>query len=221
MTLNETLAALEQAGTAQNRKVYGRHGVKPPMFGVSYANLGKLTKRIKVDHELAQQLWESGNHDARILATKVADPARATGKLLEAWRKDLDNYVLTDAFAQFAAKTPQAASKARQWSSKKAEWTARSGWLLTAILARRPEHEANYEQLLGTIESEIHGARNRARDAMNSALIAIGIQSPALRKKAIAAARRIGKVEVDHGETGCKTPDAKSYILKAAARKKR
>ena len=56
---------------------------------------------------------------------------------------------------------------------------------------------------------------------MNLALIAIGIYKPTLRKQAIAAARRIGKVEVDHGETSCKTPDAESYIVKAAARNAR
>ena len=55
---------------------------------------------------------------------------------------------------------------------------------------------------------------------MNGALIAIGLRSPALRKKAVAAARRIGKVDVDHGETGCKTPDADSYIEKAGGRRK-
>jgi hypothetical protein len=53
---------------------------------------------------------------------------------------------------------------------------------------------------------------------MNGALIGIGIAKPALRNKAIAAAKRIGKVEVDHGETNCKTPDAVTYIEKAVKR---
>jgi len=35
----------------------------------------------------------------------------------------------------------------------------------------------------------------------------------------LAAAKRIGKVEVDHGETSCKTPDASTYIRKAVARR--
>jgi hypothetical protein len=51
-------------------------------------------------------------------------------------------------------------------------------------------------------------------------LIAIGIRNSALEKKALAAARQIGKVAVDHGETGCKTPDATAYIQKARARKR-
>ena len=50
---------------------------------------------------------------------------------------------------------------------------------------------------------------------MNSALIGIGMRSDSLERKAIAVARRIGTVVVDHGLTGCKTPDAASYIPKA------
>jgi len=59
------------------------------------------------------------------------------------------------------------------------------------------------------------------RNAMNNALIAIGIRNPHLEKKAIAAAQKIGKVEVDHGETGCKTPDAIPYIQKSLDRKRK
>jgi hypothetical protein len=79
--------------------------------------------------------------------------------------------------------------------------------------------DADAEQALARIEREIHTSPNWARYAMNGALIAIGVYKPALRKKAIAAARRVGKVEVDHGQTNCKTPDAASYVEKAAKRK--
>ena len=79
--------------------------------------------------------------------------------------------------------------------------------------------DADAGKVLATIEKEIHRSPNWARYAMNSALISIGVYKPALRKKAIAAARRIGKVEVDHGETYCKTPDAVAYIEKASKRK--
>ena len=62
------LAKLEALGTAQNRKVYARHGVGEPMFGVSFAHLRKLGKKLRHDHDLARALWASGNHDARVLA---------------------------------------------------------------------------------------------------------------------------------------------------------
>ena len=70
------------------------------------------------------------------------------------------------------------------------------------------------------IEREIHGRKNRVRDAMNSALIAIGIRNERLEETALAAAARIGRVEVDHGETNCTTPAATAYIRKAVARRR-
>jgi hypothetical protein len=79
--------------------------------------------------------------------------------------------------------------------------------------------DAEAEKVLATIEKEIHRSPNWARYAMNAALISIGIFKPALRKKTIEAAKRIGKIEVDHGETNCKTPNAVSYIEKASKRK--
>ncbi|NNE43966.1 MAG: DNA alkylation repair protein, partial [Gemmatimonadetes bacterium] len=56
MTYRETMKALKAAGTAQNRKIYGNHGVTGEVFGVSYAELGKLKKKIKRDQKLAEQL---------------------------------------------------------------------------------------------------------------------------------------------------------------------
>ena len=79
--------------------------------------------------------------------------------------------------------------------------------------------DADAEKMLATIEKEIHRSPNWARYAMNGALISIGIFKPALSEKAVEAARRIGKVTVDHGETSCKTPDAVRYIEKGTKRK--
>ena len=216
------MAALKAAGTAQNRKVYARHGVAGPMFGVSYANLGKLQKKIKTDQALAEQLWATGNHDARVLACKIADPTAIKASTLETWSKELDNYVVTDAFSQLVAKTPHAEKKAAAWTKSKKEWIASAGWTVLASLAMRDDDGpvSKHAEWIARIEDGLHDAPNRVRYARNNALIAIGIRGGSLQKKAIAAARRIGKVEVDHGETGCKTPEAEAYILKAVARKK-
>src|SRR5262245_52553297 len=67
MSLAEAMSALEKAGSAQTRKTYARHGVEGDMFGVSFATLKLLVKRIGVDHELAVALWATKNHDARVL----------------------------------------------------------------------------------------------------------------------------------------------------------
>lgn len=105
MNFDQVLRELEALGTAQNRKVYARHGAGENMFGVSFANLGKLQKRIKVNHELAGQLWTSGNQDAQMLATMIADPQALTDKRAEAWTKDLSNYGHSEMFGRLVAKS--------------------------------------------------------------------------------------------------------------------
>jgi len=222
MDLAATMTELEALGTAQNRKVYGRHGVDGPMFGVSYGNLDKLKKQIGADTGLAAELWETGNHDARVLATKVAVPGEVGEARLEVWVGDLDNYVLTDAFSSLAARAPGAATLMRRWIDADGEWVAAAGWNLVAGLAQRGEKKSGVtdEELaerLDEIEAGVHQAANRARHSMNQALICIGAYRPALTARAQEVAAAIGTVEVDHGETGCKTPAAGPYIEKTRA----
>jgi len=220
MNFEEAMNELRSLGTAQNVKIYSRHGGGDNMFGVSFANLGKLKKRIKVDHDLALQLWDSGNFDARILAAMIADPAKVTAPLADRWIKDVNNSVVGDQLGSLLAKSPVAGTKMRQWLKSKKEYVRQVGYVvLTVVLMRENDiTDPDLSDMLDTIESEIHGSPNRARHAMNNALIAIGIYRASLTAKAIAAARRIGEVEVDHGETSCQTPDAIAYIEKALAR---
>jgi 3-methyladenine DNA glycosylase AlkD len=216
MTYAQAMKELKRMGTAQNRKIYGRHGVTIDMFGVSFANLGVLKKNIKDDHELAVQLWGSGNHDARVLATMIADPEQFKSATLDAWAKELDSYIITDAFSTMAGKTPYARNKAEKWAKSRNEWIGRAGWSVMCRVAANEEELKDdfFESHLATIESDIHKSKNRGRDAMNTAVINIALRNAKLEKKAVAAAKRIGKVDVDHGETSCKTPDAIDYIEK-------
>ncbi len=219
MTAADILKELEKNGSAQTRKTYARHGVRDgAVFGVSYSVLGKLTRRIRTDHALAKQLWDSGVHDARILALMVADPAAADERLLEQWSRASTNYVMADAVASFAARTPVARSCATKWIKSDDEFLCAAGWNTVARLvgADGPFSDAEVDRLLETIEREIHRAKNRVRHSMNGALITIGLRDKTFEKKAVAAAGRIGKVKVDHGDTDCQTPDAAAYIKKTA-----
>jgi 3-methyladenine DNA glycosylase AlkD len=216
MNLNSAQRELKRRGTAQNRKVYRRHGVGENMYGVSVADLRLLAKQIKVDQNLAVQLWATGNHDAQILATLIADPDQFDAKTLDAWSRDLENYVITDQFAGLVARTPYRQRKAEKWRTARSEWIGRAGWDLIGQLAlHQPDLPDNYfESYLIEIETSIHQQKNRVREAMNNALIAIGLRNAALQEKALGIAAAIGRVEVDHGETNCKTNDATDYILR-------
>ncbi len=193
------------------------------MFGVSYAALGKLQKRIKSDQSLAERLWATGNHDARALATMIADPGEIGVGTLNAWVKDVDNRGLAGALSNVAAAAPSAKGRMEKWTVSKNEMVACTGWHTLASIAREDNGlpDAYFANYVKTIESKVHTSKNWVKHSMNNALINVGVRNPALEKKATAAARRIGRVEVDHGETSCKTPDAAAYIKKTLAHRRK
>jgi 3-methyladenine DNA glycosylase AlkD len=219
----DLLLELEMVGTEQNRKVYLRHGVKGYQFGVSFANLKRFAKRIGSNTPMAEMLWCSGVHDARVLATMVADSQTIMECLLDRWLDDLDNYILTDAFSDMVARTRFALKKANEWSASTQEWVGAAGWNLIAQLALHDSslQDVYFLEKLADIEKHIHQRPNRTRYSMNNALIAIGVRNPELESKALALSDRIGSVQVDHGDTSCKTPDAREYILKTIQHRKK
>lgn len=222
--LQSVIGEMEAMGTAQNRKVYRRHGVLGDQFGVSYADLGKLAKRLKTNHALAGELWATGNHDARVLACRLCDPAAADDALLDAWVADCDSYVLADALSAPASRAGDPVARHERWRDDDREWVGRTAWLIVAHLANRESDEPDddwYASRLPIVERQVHGRANRVRDAMVLALIAIGARSDELEAAVAAAGERIGDVEVDHGETGCKTPDMGPYLHKTRAHRRK
>ncbi|MBN2092793.1 DNA alkylation repair protein [candidate division KSB1 bacterium] len=223
MDFEDIMQELKSLGTEQNRKVYTKHGVIDNFFGVSFKHLRNLAQKIKANHQLARELWATGNHDARNLATMIADPQIITETELEKWANDLKDYILADSFAQFVSKTQFHRLKMASWTPSENEWIGRTGWQLLALLAMndRALPDNYFENYLKIIEHKIHTSKNRTRYAMNAALIAIGIRNPELKLKALESARKIGKVAVDHGDTSCKTPIASEYIEKTWKHRKK
>ncbi len=222
MTHKQVMAALKKMGTAQNRKIYARHGAEGPLFGVSFANLHALRKQIKVDHPLAVDLWKSGNVDARTLATMIADPAQLDAATAQAWLQEISYGLLANQLGALVSRSPIAVTMLSRWTRSSKEYVRQSGYAVLCHLLKDAPQDVSDDlcrSYLERIERQIHKSPNRAREAMNMAVISIGIAKPHLQRAAIATARRIGPVEVDHGETGCKTPEAEAYILKAAARR--
>ncbi len=221
MKKTEAIRELKAMGSAQTRKVYAQHGIRGDVYGVSYANLGKLKKKIKQDHQLAEQLWATGNHDARVLATMIADPQQISAKTLDTWVREVEHHGIAAAFSGVARRARGAKARTKKWIAARDEWKCTTGWDMLAGLAETDEFtDDELEGYIEVIERGIHTAKNRVKYSMNNAVIAIGLR-PKLQKKVIAAAKRIGKVEVDHGVTGCKTPDAASYIAKTVEYRKK
>lgn len=218
MTAADVLQEMEKLGTEQTRKTYRRHGAGENVYGVKFGDLEKLRKKIKMDHDMAVELWATGNYDARNFAALIADPKQATEKLLNTWAKDADNSGHAHAVARYAAGTPFARKLVEKWAYSDKEWISSIGWMMLASMAGGNEFPDEYfEPWLVGIAQDIHTRKNYVRYGMNSALIAIGSRGGHLTEQAIATAVKIGKVEVDHGDTNCKTPDAAQYIEKTLA----
>lgn len=213
------MAMLAEAGTAQNRKIYARHGAAEPMFGVSYKNLGLIRKQVGVDHELALELWDTGNHDARVLALQTAEADAVTPETARRWAGDATNYILAEALGGLCARTRWARALSDAWRDDPGEWPASIGWFIVACTAEDPEvwTAAELWDLVRQIEAEIGARPNRVRHEMNGILIAVALRDGNLRRSALAAARRIGPVAVDHGQTGCKTPEVAGYVERTLA----
>ena len=196
ITSRETLKELKSKGTAQNIKVYKRHGAGNDLYGVSFSDLRKLARRIQKDHTLALELWDSGNMDARILATMIADPSQLKPSTVNSWIGDVHYYVLSDQLAKLISESPMALSKMERLMASPREYYRACGYAVLASALKKgidvPDEDCR--RYLRTIEAEIHSSPNRARYAMNNAIIAIGIHRPPLAAEAKAVAARIGKV---------------------------
>jgi 3-methyladenine DNA glycosylase AlkD len=158
--------------------------------------------------------------DAMTLATYILEPKNVTSEQLNSWIRDVDYYCLMDVLMTAICTSPIAIERMDEWTKSDDEWIGRAGWSLLANIAiKNKKLDDNFFMpYLEEIKVHIHNEKNRKREAMNSALIAIGIRNEALEQQAIEIAREIGKVKIDHGATSCKTPDAEPYIKKARER---
>ncbi len=218
-TLAEVMTELEKKGSETTQKTYARHGAPNEMFGVKIADLKTIAKRIKGNQELACELYDTGNVDAMYLAGIVADGSQMSKKQLDSWAKaatwgNLSGYTVPGV----ASESTYARDLAMKWIRSKKESVATSGWNTYAgIVATRPDKEldlAEIKELLDHVVNEIDAAPNDVRYAMNGFVIAVGTYVKPLLKKAKRAAKTIGVVSVDMGDTACKVPLASAYIEK-------
>jgi len=92
MSPRERLIAVMDELAAQasdeSRSGMARYGINVAnAFGVSVYELRRMAKALGADHDLALALWDTGNHEARMLAGIVDDPAAVTEAQMEEWVK--------------------------------------------------------------------------------------------------------------------------------------
>lgn len=176
-----------------------RFGINPHnTYGVSIPKLRKLALQIGRNHELAQGLWSSGIHEARILATLIDSPERVTEKQMENWVKHFDSWDVCDGCCgNLFDKTKFAYRKAVAWSKRHEEFVKRAGFVLMAQLAVHDKEASDKEFLrfFSIIEREATDHRNFVKKAVNWALRQIGKRNLHLNKVAIKTAKRIQEID--------------------------
>jgi len=176
-----------------------RFGINPEnTYGVSVPNLRMMAKEISRNHVLAQQLWSSGIHEARILASMIDVPEKVTEKQMETWVKDFASWDVCDqCCSNLFDKTEFAYQKAVEWSKRNEEFVKRAGFVLMATLSvhDKKANDAEFLKFLPIIERESVDDRNFVKKAVNWALRQIGKRNVDLHKKAIKTAREIQRLD--------------------------
>jgi 3-methyladenine DNA glycosylase AlkD len=199
MDCEEILEQLKSLSNPDAVAGMARFGINPKnTYGVSIPVLRKMAKQIGKDHLLAEKLWNSGIHEARILAPLIDPPEMVTEKQTESWVKDFDSWDICDqCCSNLFDKTRFAHKKAIEWSKKREEFVKRAGFVLMAALAVHDKEagEKEFLKFLPIIKREARDERNFVKKAVNWALRQIGKRNLNLNQMAIKTAKEIQGID--------------------------
>ena len=199
MQYEEILKRLKSLSNPEAVAGMARFGINPKnTLGVSLYTLRPMAKEIGKDHELANQLWTSGIHEARILAGMIDEPKQVTEKQMESWVKDFDSWDICDQVCgNLFDKTTFAYRKAIEWSSREEEFVKRAGFVLMATLSVHDKKAENkkFEKFFPIIKRESNDNRNFVKKAVNWALRQIGKRNLNLNRKTIETAKEIQQMD--------------------------
>lgn len=193
----EILRELRFYSNPQSRIGMARFGINTKnALGVSMPVLRKIAKRIGKDHTLAGELWNSGIHEARILASIIDDPVEVTVRQMQHWSAGFDSWDICDQCCMnLFSKTPLAWKQAPRWMKRKSEFEKRAAFALIACLAwyEGPEKDEMVEEYIPLIVQNADDPRTYVKKAVSWALRNIGKRSRALRRKVLTAMRGLKK----------------------------
>lgn len=208
------LAALEDP---RAREVNEKHGDD---HGVNLAKLRAIAKRLKIQHDLARQLWSTGDTAARLLALLVCRPKAFERDELDAMLREARSPKVQDWLVNYVVKKGPHAEELRQaWFTDPDPIVASAGWALTSERVVKKPEGLDLDGLLDIIEAEMQGAPDRLQWAMNTCLAQIGIEHAGLRARALDIGERLQVLKDYPTPAGCTSPFAPSWINEMVRRK--
>lgn len=207
-TLKRLEALTDPRGQAIWKKV---HGESYPGYGIGLTKLKQLSKEVKKNHDLSISLWETGIHDARILAVMIEEPKKVEQEQIEVQMGQVSTWDLADKYVEYIiAKTSNGQQYFTTWRNHEHEMKQRSAFILLVHLIKKGKLEQGWidvEQVLIQIKNELQQSRNWVKEGMAYALMAIGSINKELNIESISVAQELGEIEVDYGATSCQSPN--------------
>ena len=222
MTAQDIVAELKELGNPQIKKSWMSHGAQEPCLGVKVEDMKKIQKRVKMDYQLALDLYDTGIADAMYLAGLIADDAKMTKTDLQKWIEAANSeWVAEYTVPWVASASPHGREIALKWIESTDETIAPAGWQtyssMVAITEDADLDLAEIKSLLERVAKSIHQQPNRVKYVMNGFVIAVACHVKPLHKVAVDTANGIGKVSVDL-VGACTIPFAPDQIKKFEAR---
>jgi len=221
MNTKEILAQLKALGDPARHAHNERAGAPVNQFGVKLGDIRTLAKKLKTNHELALELWGTGNVEAQLVATLVMKAKALTPDQLDTLTRSTTCAQVADWLnAYVVAQHPGKDALREKWMTAKDKWAARAGWNLTASrINKGAADDLDLPALLDRIEKEMPKAAPEVQWTMNNTLAAIGIHHAGLRKRAVAIGEKIGLYRDWPVSKGCIIPFVPVWVEAMVQRK--
>jgi len=199
MNKDSIINQLKSYADEENRKGMAKYGINTAnALGVKVEKIREIARQTGKDDNLASELWDTGIHEARILATIIADPENADSDELDKWASDLDSWDLCDQFcSNLVSVSPHAKMKIIQWCIQDENFVKRAGFATMANYVRKNNDipDKDIEGYFSLIINESEDKRNYVRKAVSWALRSIGKTNIHYNRKAV----KISKMLKDTG----------------------
>lgn len=195
MDFKEIIIQLKKHSNPKDRKGMARFGINPEYaLGVRVPVLRTLAKKIGRNHKLAQELWHTKIHEARILVSMIEEPEKVNERQMDEWVEEFNSWDLCDQCCMnLFDKLPIAWKKAIEWARLEEEFVRRAGFALMACLAWHNK-EAKDEKFLRFFpvikKYSAEDERSFVKKAVNWALRQIGKRNLYLNKKSCKTCKR-------------------------------
>ncbi|MGE7647890.1 DNA alkylation repair protein [Peribacillus frigoritolerans] len=223
MDVEMVMQELEALGKERTKKMYISNGAHEPLFGVATGAMKPIVRKIKINQDLAEELYSTGNYDAMYFAGIIADPKAMTESDYDRWMDAAYFYMLSDyVVAVTLSESDIAQEVSDKWIASGEELRMSAGWSCYCwLLGNRKDvefSESKISDMLDLVKNTIHESPERTKSAMNNFLSTVGISYLPLHEKAVETAKAIGIVEVKRDKKKSSFLNAYESIQKEVGR---